>query len=346
MSSSLIKNLYEYYDKPKIDLLVNDDTFPVAKLLPHIDIIHTFSYNQKKKNRWSQEKKIFKSIFRKYDVSINLTASDRSVIYALLASKKSISAVETKKSKSWWKIYLLSFYYYFDNKRHILLNNLSSLDFLGIDYKLNHSELSVPKEALFRVQQKLSNSGIKDFFIFHPSAQYTYKIYPKHLRNDLLNFLKNLGVPIIITGSKNTIDSEIKKNIESNPNIFNWIGETSIEEYLALSFLSKAYIGMDTLNMHIAASQNKRIFAIFGPTNLSMWSPWSNKLETCAHENLPIQSYGKNTIFQADMLCVACGKAGCDDNHGVSECLYAINPKIIFEKIEDWYTGLEVDLSP
>ena len=64
MSSSLIKNLYEYYDKPKIDLLVNDDTFPVAKLLPYIDVIHTFSYNQKKKNRWSQEKKIIKSIFR------------------------------------------------------------------------------------------------------------------------------------------------------------------------------------------------------------------------------------------------------------------------------------------
>ena len=49
--------------------------------------------------------------------------------------------------------------------------------------------------------------------------------------------------------------------------------------YFALSELSLAYIGMDTLNMHIAAAQNKRIFAIFGPTNLTMWSPWSNELK-------------------------------------------------------------------
>jgi len=279
-------------------------------------------------------------------LSISLTASDRSVIYALLAGKKSISAVEMQNSKSWWKTYLLSYFYYFDKNRHILANNLSSLDLLEIDYKLNLFALPIPEETLSCLQKKLLDYGIKDFIIFHPSAQYSYKIYPKQQRDDLLNLLKNLGIPIIITGSKNTMDSEIKKNFTPMQNIFNWIGETSMEEYLALSFLSKAYIGMDTLNMHIAASQNKRIFAIFGPTKLSMWSPWSNNLKTCANENLPVQNYGQITIFQADMPCVACGRAGCDDNHGVSECLYAINPKTIYEKIENWYRGIEVELSP
>ena len=44
------------------------------------------------KVRIQQEKNLFFSLFRKYDLSINLTASDRSVIYALIASKNSISA--------------------------------------------------------------------------------------------------------------------------------------------------------------------------------------------------------------------------------------------------------------
>ena len=93
---------------------------------------------------------------------------------------------------------------------------------------------------------------------------------------------------------------------------------------------------MDTLNMHIAAAQNKRIFAIFGPTNLTMWSPWSNKLELSAKENKPLQTYGNVTVFQAEMPCVACGNKGCNNNGVISECLNNISPIVIFKEIEEW----------
>ena len=54
----------------------------------------------KKNHRWVQEKKIIQRIYKKYDLSISLTASDRSVAYALLAAKKTISAVELLLDKS------------------------------------------------------------------------------------------------------------------------------------------------------------------------------------------------------------------------------------------------------
>ena len=114
-----------------------------------------------------------------------------------------------------------------------------------------------------------------------------------------------------------------------------------MDELFALSKLSLAYIGMDTLNMHIAASQNKPIFAIFGPTNVKMWSPWSNILMRSTMEDKPIQAYGDITIFQANMPCVACGKAGCDDRHGNSDCLDNINPNKVFEKIQEWHLKLK-----
>ena len=47
LSMTLIKKIYEHYDSPQIDLLVNDDTVAVARLLPHINFIHTFSYQDK-----------------------------------------------------------------------------------------------------------------------------------------------------------------------------------------------------------------------------------------------------------------------------------------------------------
>ena len=329
---------------PQIDLLVNDDTLAVARLLPNINFIHTFSYKKKHEGRLQQEKKLVKSIFRQYELSINLTASDRSVIYALLASNNSISAIEKENKKSWWKKILLTNHYYFDVTKHILLNNLESLKFLNIEQAPIQNSVNISDEVMDTVRKKLSILGISDFIIFHPSTQYRYKIYPQLLRNELLSYLSNLGISILITGSRNQIDTEIKKELPSLPNIIDFIGETTLEEYFALCKLSLAYIGMDTLNMHIAASQNKRIFAIFGPTNLSMWSPWSNYSKMSASKDLPMQTYDNVTIFQADMHCVACGKAGCDDNHSRSECLYNIKPTMIFQQIEKWHNGLEVEI--
>ena len=51
LSISLINELYKHYQSPQIDLLVNDDTYPLAKLLPNINFIHQFSY-KKKRNKF------------------------------------------------------------------------------------------------------------------------------------------------------------------------------------------------------------------------------------------------------------------------------------------------------
>ncbi len=342
LSSSLIAALYDYYESPQIDLLVNDDTLPIAKLIPFVNDIHFFSYSQKKNNRWRQEKDLIKKVYRKYDLSINLTASDRSVIYALLASKKSISAIEKDNFKSWWKSLFLSCHYYFDSNKHILINNSEPLNCLKIKRKNIQNAPIISEDITLNIRKKLSDKGIHEYIIFHPSAQYNYKIYPKDLRNQLLESLQSLGIPILITGGNNQIDLQIKKEIPEFLNVYNFIGETSLQEYFVLSQFCSAYIGMDTLNMHIAAAHNKPIFAIFGPTKLSMWSPWSNNLQTATRHNKPIQVYDNITIFQSSLPCDECGNVGCGSIHGKNEFTYSINPEDIFNIIKKWYNKKSV----
>ena len=340
LSNTLIQSLYQHYKNSEIDLLVNDDTLPIAKTIANIRQIHTFSYRQKKENRWGQERGLISKLFKKYDISINLTASDRSVLYALLFAKRSISAIEADNGKSWWKRRLLSQFYVFDLSHHILINNLKPLQLLGI----KHNKVVIPTRynSLSKnlIKEKLALRGVNHFLIFHPSAQYEYKVYPVDLRNQLLTLLNNLNIPIVITGGKSKIDVKIKKNLPLLNNIYDFIGETTMEEYMALSDLSSGYIGVDTLNMHISAAQDKPVFSIFGPTNLKMWSPWCNQLRKATNHDAPIQTYGNITIFQANMSCVACGRAGCDDQHGHSECLDKINPKTVFEQIRKWHETL------
>ena len=60
LSSSLIVQLQQHLNPDAIDLLVNDDTLAIAKTLPNIRQIYTFSYQKKKQQRWRQEKQIVK----------------------------------------------------------------------------------------------------------------------------------------------------------------------------------------------------------------------------------------------------------------------------------------------
>ena len=337
LSSHLINSLFKYYNSPKIDLLVNDDTLQVAKLLPNINLIHEFSYIKKNESRWQQEKNLFKKIFRKYDLSINLTSSDRSVIYSLVSGRFSISAIEKNNIKSWWKKLLLQNYYYFELNNHILINNSEPLKCLKIEHENVCESPLVSKNIMLQVKSKLVNLGVNEFLIFHPSAQYNYKIYPTILRNQLLKRLSSLGIPIIVTGGSSKVDLRIKKEIPEKENIYNFIGKTSLEECFALSKLSLAYIGMDTLNMHVAASYDKTIFAIFGPTNINMWSPWSNKLKRATKNNKPTQTYHNITIFQSSYPCEICGLVGCGNNHGMNEISYSMQPEEVFLEVSRWY---------
>ena len=338
LSSPLIKALFKAYDHPRIDILVNSDTLAIARTLPHIEEIHLFSYNEPGKGRGAQTSGLLKKIARRYDLTINLTASDRSVLLALVSGRVTISAVEHDRTKSWWKRLFLSAFYEFDTSRHIIENNTTALDLLGIRSGNPVVSSCHSPEAAESVEKMLAELGISRFVIFHPGAQYSYKVYPEKLRTALLEGLNRLGVPIVVTGSRSELDLEIKGSLPQLDNVYDVIGSTSVEELIVLSERSIAYIGVDTLTMHIAASQNKRIFAIFGPTFVSAWSPWCNVLGTGTRLNTPLQTYGNVTLFQADMPCVACGKAGCDDNHGISECLYLIDPDVITNEIDQWLT--------
>lgn len=328
LASPLIQHLHAYYPEVAIDLLVNADTLGMANALPLVRYVIPYT------KAWQTLR------LRQYDLAISLTTTDSSVLYARLAGKTAISAVDTEPHKAWWKRWLLSGSYSLDKQRHVLHNNLQALQLLKIPQGQIIPQVSVKPAALVRVQALLQQRSIERFVIFHPSTQYAYKVYPEALRQQLLMQLAALGMPIIITGAKTPLDLQIKATLTDLPaHIHDLIGETSLDEYIALSSLALAYIGGDTLNMHIAAAQDKQVFAIFGSTLLPVWSPWCNALQHAASVSQPQQTYGNITVFQAALPCVPCGKAGCNDDHGRSECLYQIPPDRISTAVQQWLSS-------
>ncbi|MGV6853461.1 MAG: glycosyltransferase family 9 protein [bacterium] len=343
LTSPLINMLFQHFVSPQIDLLINDDTAAIAQRLENVNHVHQYSYQWKKLGWWSRFRKnisLISSVFRQYDLSISLTATDSSVLYALLAGKLSVSFVEHESKKSWWKKLFLDNAYTFSVNQHVIENHRKVLECLNIsdsDQESTRFGLAASEEGKRAIVEKLNHLGVSRFLIFHASAQYRYKLYPESLRNELLTRLGQLDMPIFVTGGRSELDQQIKASLPSWRYVYDFIGETSLDEYIALSDLSTGYIGADTLNMHIAAAQGKPIFSWFGPTLSRVWSPWSLDSKSSAHQDGGIHKYGKVTLFQANLPCVPCGKAGCDDRQGHSDCLDHIKPVDVAREVKNYF---------
>ena len=345
LASPLVQALKEAYPSVSIDFVVNESTLSMARAVLGVSEIYPYCYSWRKKGifyRLFKEIQLFKKLWKKYDIAISLTAADRPALLALTSGKYSICQQDIQEKKSGWKRRYLDHTYRFDPHAHIILNNRKVLDFLKITPARMDLVGQVDPGLRQKMREKLKSLGIERFVIFHPSARESYKIYPMALRNQLLKLLNQAKIPVIVTGIGAGLDLQISHELPNDlPYVHNFIGQCgSILELMALMDLSEAYIGMDTLNMHLSASLNKPIFAIFGPTNTNIWSPWSNDLQQGAEAGASaMRKYGKVTLFQANLPCVPCFKAGCDDRGGKSECLSHISPEFIFRFFSDWWTN-------
>ena len=100
----------------------------------------------------------------------------------------------------------------------------------------------------------------------------------------------------------NLINQKFKNN---NLNIKNYTGEFNLYKSLQLIQTCDLVVGNDSSSSHLAASQNKPVVAIFGPTTLNLgFRPWQNqskviennkKLFTCKNRKI---EYAQSTILR------------------------------------------------
>ncbi|PLX18118.1 MAG: lipopolysaccharide heptosyltransferase [Candidatus Muiribacterium halophilum] len=325
LTSPLIQKLKENYPQCQIDILVNDNTAAVAGLLKNIDNIIIFdqSFRQKRGmkrvlTRLNTEFNILKRIIKKYDLSINLTATDSSNIYAIISGKKSIGVGEKGAiRKSWWKQRFLGKCFEEDFSENIVLHNIYPLEYLKIKKNDLYVSLNIDDKDIENSKNIIDDE--KKFVIIHSSSQFFYKTWPIEKTIELAEKIIEKGFQVVFTGGKGEVDLFNSNRIGKEIGI-NLIGKTTLGVFNALLSRCCFYIGMDTLNTHLSAALNKPTVAIFGPTLVKRWSPWSRESQSGAEKEKGVQTYGNITLITPEDDCSGCGLAGCQDNND-SRCI-------------------------
>ncbi len=128
--------------------------------------------------------------------------------------------------------------------------------------------------------------------------------------NDLLQL--NLGVNVILMGSKDETDvSENVKNLSAKPSI-NLTGKTDLAEAVAILSVVDLLISNDMGLAHVAPAVGTQTIAIFGPTNPETTRPFSDNAE----------------IIRKVVECSPCMLRDCPIDH---RCMTRISVDEVFE---------------
>jgi heptosyltransferase-3 len=171
------------------------------------------------------------------------------------------------------------------------------------------------------------------YVVVHTPSMWPYKQWPREHFRTLLRLLAEADLQVVLTGGPAPGDRETVAAMHgaAPESALVDAGLLNFGQLAALLRDAALYIGPDTSVSHLAAACGVRVLAIFGPTNPQRWAPWPalpGEQVVRFQRRALAQTVGQVTLLQADLPCVPCGKAGCEDHRlSGTECLPAITPE-------------------
>ena len=132
------------------------------------------------------------------------------------------------------------------------------------------------------------------------------------------------GHRIVMTGAPDAREREHVAAIASQlgpatrESVVDLSGALTLQEVAALTARARAFVGVDSAPMHIAAAVGTPTLAIFGPSSEIAWGPWQvpARVVTSAHP------------------CRPCGLDGCGGGK-VSECITTLPVARVHDALRD-----------
>lgn len=329
LTSPLFTFLKETFPKATIDAYIYKETVPMLEGHPAISGFIVYD-KSKKKNPFAkakQELSLLWKIFRaKYDLVINLTEGDRAAIAAFVSRAKTRVGIDPEGSGMAFKSCC---YTHLSRKcphlRHTVERHFDVVRTIGLfpAYAQRELVLSIPETAYLKVLALLQKNHIqaKNFVVLHPVSRWLFKCLPEKTVAQILAFLVEKEIKVILTGSSDPEEIAMNERILSlynHPYILNMSGLLSLKELCALIDLSSFLICVDSLPLHIASCLKKEVLAVFGPTSERTWAPWRNP---------------KAVVLSQEMTCRPCYRPGCGDSKK-SDCLETFPIEKIIESLQ------------
>jgi heptosyltransferase-3 len=304
LSTPLLENLKHHYPDSQIDFTINKECIDMLSLNPYISNIIT--YDRKYIKKLNFFKKIIKEIqfinsIKKsnYNIVINLTEGDRGAILSYFSGAETKLGFRVRKG-------IFSKLKIFDKiaddtkNIHTVEKDLQFLKLLNKKIISKNVNIYWGNNAEKTINNILKENNITQFVHIHPVSRWMFKCWEDDRMAKIIDyFQQEKNIKVVITGAPISKElgriNNIIKLCKTQP--LNLSGILSLKHLAYLSSKAQLFFGVDTAPMHIAASVNTKVIALFGASNVVRWGPWDNNNWHHYTDANTIQSTGKHTTI-------------------------------------------------
>lgn len=339
LATPLIALLKEAYPEAALDLLVNRGTGEFLEKDPRVrKVLYSEKGEVGKKRRWGGYQR---QIFRKYDLAINMNASDRGNIAVLLAGRKWRVGFThaSQPGSNVWKKALFTHTIDFPFAIHVARLSQLVAQVLGIAVPRLEAKVFWSARDAELIAMLLEKKEVRGrYCVLHPFARWRYKYWNVERFAALSDALvEQYGLQPVWTSSpaeeEKALLLEAASLCRHRPALF--AGELDLNQMTCLISKASLYVGLDTAVSHLAATTGIPMVALYGPTIVERWSPWNNEgpvAQQCP-ETRGTQRSGNIVVIQKGWECVPCGRAGCDGSGKESPCMQEIETEEVLESV-------------
>lgn len=304
----------------EIDALVYLETAPMLTGHPAIEQVHTIDRAWKKRGvltQLAQEWQLLRRLReRDYDLLVHLTEHPRGLTLARLLRPRYAVTRERETRSRLWRRHFTHFYRLpARTERHVVEQNLDALRRIGVypDEADRRLVLIPGAAANARVDALLAERGLapREFIQVHPGSRWLFKCWPAARTAALLDLVAADGGRVVVTGAPDDRERALVTAVlaavrpATRAFVTDFTGELTLAELAALTARARAFVGVDSAPMHIAAAVGTPAVALFGPSSEVAWGPWR---------------VAQRVLVSSEYSCRPCGLDGCGGGK-VSECL-------------------------
>jgi heptosyltransferase-3 len=319
----------------EIDALVYRDTAPLLEEHPAIATVHTIDREWKRRGVLTQTREEWALLSRlrrrKFDLLLHLTEHPRGLTLARLLRPRFAVTRERERGARFWRGAFTHFYRLpTRTERHMVEQNLDALRRIGIPPDAADRRLVlVPgadaerRIAALLAERRLAPGG---FVQVHPGSRWLFKCWPAEHPAAFIDRVVSDGVAVVVTGAPDARERALTAAVltalrpASRERVVDLTGALSLKELAALTRAARAFAGVDSLPMHVAAAVGTPTLALFGPSSELAWGPWR---------------VAQRVVTAPEFSCRPCGRDGCGGGK-LSECLTTLP----VERVHAAFTGL------
>ncbi len=289
LTTPIFSALKRRFPGVEVDALVYAETVPMLAANPDLATVWALPRRAQIRSGRTRLAALGKLLIdirrRRYDWVLHLNDQWPGAVIAAVSGARVRFSHEMDKRDIWLWRAIFNHRAREDHSRHTVESNLAVLSALGVDVDPAQARCTMaiaPGDAAL-VRDRLTAAGVSDGYVLvHPTSRWFFKCWEDDRFAEVISALLRSGRRVVLTAAPDRREMELIEALlarVAEPGLVSLAGQLTLPQLAAAIAGADLFIGVDSVPMHMAAALDVPIVALFGPTHVHRWRPWSKSAE-------------------------------------------------------------------